>query len=131
LFTTDEAARLSGCSYRQIDYWTRVGAITPSQEASGSGSRRAWDNEQVERLCMIATLARLLGGAVQHDLVAAVWDAPLDDDAIAFVRDEHGHVVIIDTEDDRPVIRVPRCTLALLAQADATVRVEWERMRVG
>ena len=49
-YTTTEVVRLIGCTYRQLDYWCRVGLI-PGQAGHGvgSGRRRTWDDEDVER----------------------------------------------------------------------------------
>lgn len=52
-FTSKQAAQLTGITYRQLDYWTRQGYITPIVEADGPGSRRRWSLEQVERLCIV------------------------------------------------------------------------------
>lgn len=37
-----EACDLADVSYRQVDYWTRIGLVRPDTPARGSGSRRRW-----------------------------------------------------------------------------------------
>lgn len=37
-----------GCTYRQIDYWTRQGFVSPSiRDCSGSGTQRRWSATDV------------------------------------------------------------------------------------
>lgn len=64
-----EAAELAGVSFREVDYWTREGAIRPAVEACGSGSRRVWTGEQVQWLCRIADVR---ASAAQHGLILTV-----------------------------------------------------------
>jgi len=52
--TTSELCALSGCSYRQIDAWTRSGRIAPAvQGAAGSGSVRLWTDADVARVTAV------------------------------------------------------------------------------
>lgn len=46
-FSAIETARLAGCTYRQLDYWTRVGYVEPNVGARGSGSRRRFTGRDV------------------------------------------------------------------------------------
>lgn len=59
--TTPEVVAATGLSFRQVDYWCRVGLISPSaRPARGSGdpaSRgRLWSAEDVARLCRVREL---------------------------------------------------------------------------
>ena len=47
LLTSHEICRLAGCTYRQLDYWCRIGLISPVVEAEGSGTQRLWGAESV------------------------------------------------------------------------------------
>lgn len=38
----------TGVTYRQLDYWTRKGYITPAKPSPGSGVRRVWTPQVVE-----------------------------------------------------------------------------------
>lgn len=49
-YSTHEAAALADVTYRRVDYWVRAGKVTPSVRAQGSGSRRRWTEEDIERL---------------------------------------------------------------------------------
>ncbi len=78
LFSTREACDLAGITYRQADYWARIGLIEPDAPARGSGSRRRWNRQQV---LMLATLAQV-GGTVLPgrlgQLVAVLTDCDAD-----------------------------------------------------
>jgi hypothetical protein len=67
-----EACRLSGVTFRQLDYWVRTGAVVPERGAVGSGTRRVWSDLDVDRLLVLARLSGLLGD-MPHDLCAVVW----------------------------------------------------------
>lgn len=63
----------TGITYRQLDYWTRCGAIRPQVEAHGSGTWRGWLESDRARLIRIARLGRFL--PLTTDLVAAAWQS--------------------------------------------------------
>lgn len=46
-YTTSDAVRLSGATYRQIDYWLRQGYITIEDAPSGSGNHRHFTRQEV------------------------------------------------------------------------------------
>lgn len=60
LISSLELAGRSGASYRQIDYWTRVGYLTPAVASSGSGSYRKFNVADVERVRAMAAACRHL-----------------------------------------------------------------------
>ena len=56
-FSTAQAARLSGLTPRQLDYWARRGFLRPSlQEASGYGSSRRYSFTDIVKLRVAARL---------------------------------------------------------------------------
>lgn len=57
--TTPQAAAEAGITFRQLDYWTRIGVAFPHAEARGQGSRRVWTRGEVEVLKSMATWTRL------------------------------------------------------------------------
>lgn len=69
LKTSQEAATLAGVTYRQLDYWTRIGLVAPAQTARGSGTARRWSPEDILALRVTKTL---LGHGVPH---AAILEA--------------------------------------------------------
>lgn len=68
-YSTTDVAALAGCSYRQLDYWSRNGVLEPSIEVgTGSGTRRSYSQGDVERARVLAAVAPL--GAVSSVLAA-------------------------------------------------------------
>lgn len=58
-YTTAEIARISGFSLRQLDYWARIGMITPRfRQAQGSGSRRLYTVEDFVQLNIVRQLKK-------------------------------------------------------------------------
>lgn len=58
LFTTAQVARLTGASYRQLDYWSRSGWITGTPAYVGSGFPRRWTPQDIERATVLYAAAR-------------------------------------------------------------------------
>ena len=48
LLTSVAVCRLTGLTYRQLDYRVRSGLLTPVVEAAGQGSARLWAPEVVD-----------------------------------------------------------------------------------
>jgi hypothetical protein len=61
-----DIARISGASYRQLDYWARAGFFGDELIGTGSGGRRRWKPEHVALACGLQMLAGL--GAELHVL---------------------------------------------------------------
>jgi DNA-binding transcriptional MerR regulator len=56
-FSGSLVCRLTGVSYRQLDYWARTDLVTPSiTPASGSGSKRAYSYGDVLEVKVIKSL---------------------------------------------------------------------------
>jgi predicted RNase H-like HicB family nuclease len=72
LYTSEEAAKLAGISYRQLDHWTRLGVVKPQRRAEGSGSARRWAPAQIVELRVIAGLRRA-GVSMQRVRRAVGW----------------------------------------------------------
>ncbi len=77
LVTTVEACAAADVTYRQVDQWIRLGAITPFFRGVGSGSRHAFSPAEVERLVCIGRAAlavwRLSEVGVAVATVARWW----------------------------------------------------------
>lgn len=76
----------TGLTYRQIDWWIRAGIIKPEHgDAIGSGARRYWTADEVDRLHRIARVLRLFDalGMVRsfsiRPVVETLWAIPLDE----------------------------------------------------
>lgn len=57
--TTTDVSRLAGCTFRQTDYWVRLGLVTPVNRARGSGSSRRFTYEQAAEVRVCTILAAL------------------------------------------------------------------------
>lgn len=57
--STPEACRLTGASFREIDYWDRVGVLHPTHPANGSGSRRLWSDRDIAEIRVVVALRGL------------------------------------------------------------------------
>jgi DNA-binding transcriptional MerR regulator len=52
-----QTCKVVGITYRQLDYWTRTGLVTPSiQEATGSGSQRLYSFNDLLQLKVVKSL---------------------------------------------------------------------------
>jgi DNA-binding transcriptional MerR regulator len=57
IYSTEEVAKLSGFTMRQIGYWVKQGIITPSiQQAHGSGTRRRYSFDDLLQLRFVRQL---------------------------------------------------------------------------
>jgi hypothetical protein len=77
-FSTVEAAAAAGLTFREVDRWSRIGAVWPSIAARGCGTRRQWSTVDIERLARIAGVvhrAEAAGFQVSSTAITAMWDA--------------------------------------------------------
>lgn len=93
LFSTPDVCRMARVTFRQLDYWSRVGAIEPVRAATGSGSKRRWTGKQVRDVAMIGRLRELGVGLDAIEEVMAVVD------------ESEGTLIVISTEWVRAVPR--------------------------
>lgn len=74
MYSSAEACMLADITYRQLDYWCRIGTMTPAVPAKGSGSLRWFTHQQV----LVLTVLSLAGGSVRvsqlTELVALLLD---------------------------------------------------------
>lgn len=84
MHSTHTTARVTGASYRQLDYWARSTAARPTRQARGSGSKRGYTTEEVRAVRALVVLARLgaerpVLSAVFTHLVAdpTLWEHPV------------------------------------------------------
>lgn len=83
-YTSPEAVKLSGVSYRMLEYWDLAGYVSPTiRPATGSGSRRLYSERDVEALRILkalrdaglemkAAVRMLEGKRGPEDLIAAL-----------------------------------------------------------
>lgn len=72
MYTSEQARRLAGISYRKMDYWVRQGLVKPTQAARGTGSARRWSPMEVVQLRVMGDL-REAGVSLQKIRRAARW----------------------------------------------------------
>lgn len=58
LFTSPEVCRIAGCTYRQLDYWVRVGHVDVVVAADGPGTRRQFNEAGLMQAAIVALAAR-------------------------------------------------------------------------
>jgi DNA-binding transcriptional MerR regulator len=69
-YSSQEVIMLTGITYRQLDYWIRMGVVTPSvDEGHGSGHSRRFNARDVFHVRVVAAL---LAYRVRRDTVGAV-----------------------------------------------------------
>jgi DNA-binding transcriptional MerR regulator len=56
--TTHGVARATGVTYRQLDYWARLGLVRPLGNGSGSGVARRWPERELRVVALIGRLVR-------------------------------------------------------------------------
>jgi DNA-binding transcriptional MerR regulator len=57
-WSTYDVCELTGASYRQVDYWTRTTPVFARHTTGGSGSRRRWTDEEVQRIDLMVRCRR-------------------------------------------------------------------------
>lgn len=89
-YTSAEACNAAGISYRQLDYWTRSGYITPQGAAMpGSGARRRWTAQHVAVLAVLAQVSGIVPIGRLGQLAAYLHDLPVADWADTSVLVDH------------------------------------------
>ncbi len=88
-YTTPEVCRLTGATYREVDYWCRRGLIVPAVEARGSGSARAFSDANVAEVRLVVAL-RGLGCPLAR--IAEFLDVLGDDPERVLVADADGGI---------------------------------------
>jgi DNA-binding transcriptional MerR regulator len=79
-FSSTAAAALAGVTYRQADYWCRLGVLNPANNGRGSGSghERRFSPEDVALLRVAGRLAKLGAGTdVMGRVCAALRQFPM------------------------------------------------------
>jgi DNA-binding transcriptional MerR regulator len=80
LLSTTAVCRFAGISYRQLDYWCRMGLVRPERDARGSGTQRKFTAAQARAVRLAAALMRLgattgvISGLVTRMAEAPEWE---------------------------------------------------------
>lgn len=87
--TSGDVCAAAGCTYRQLDYWVRMGLVVclGNTANAGSGSQRIYSHREVS---VVAAIARLYELGANYEAVAVV--API---LRSFRTEEwHGHIIV-------------------------------------
>lgn len=87
-----EVLRVAGVSYRQGDYWARLGVFGPERHwTPNPGSRRPWTVEMIEAMYALGRLSEL---GAKTDVMRAAFDAviasPVHPDGEALIVTREG-----------------------------------------
>lgn len=73
-FTSRDTCQVAGVTYRQLDYWVRMGLVHPPVPASGSGSQRLFDVREVQVVWALGQLSQLGQGLPELDVLRTLPD---------------------------------------------------------
>lgn len=77
-FSTKLAAEIAGASYRQVDYWCRVGVLSPKGNGAGSGNVRSFTLDEIAVVAVLAELSTLGATCETWSTVAAWLSMPVE-----------------------------------------------------
>lgn len=55
-YSSSDVCEITGVTYRNLDYWVRLGILGPMTEGYGSGVPRVWMQRDVECIAVVKTL---------------------------------------------------------------------------
>lgn len=58
-YSTRAMCSMTGITFRQADYWARLGIVVPKNNGSGSGTARRWSYEQVRIVAFLRCVAEV------------------------------------------------------------------------
>lgn len=122
-FRGPQVCRLTGVTYRQLDYWDRIGLVCPSlAEAAGSGSCRVYSYEDL----VVLVLVRRLMGVGRYLKVAQSENGRDLVDALRLRPELIGEGKRFTLVDDGP-LRVTIDIRMARAEVDAAIATEHAR----
>ncbi len=75
LINTRELIKRTGASFRQIDYWCRMGVIsTVGKRTPGSGYYRQFDEEVVNRVKLVVNVSKAFGSPLHTKELKGIYD---------------------------------------------------------
>jgi DNA-binding transcriptional MerR regulator len=83
-FTSKQAAEMTGCTLRQLQYWREKGVVVPTIRSTGTGSSVYYSRSEVMEL---AVMEYCLGVGLNFE-VAATTVKQLKDKGLILTRDE-------------------------------------------
>jgi DNA-binding transcriptional MerR regulator len=117
VLSTRDVSDLSGATYRQIDYWCRMGLVCPSvRESTGSGAARLFSRADVLAVRLVKVL---VANHLDHDVIRAALDHDLTRASFLWVQE-----AIVGKGDAWDLLEA-------LAHVRATVVVNLAPLRAG
>jgi len=120
LLSATDVVQVAGCTYRQIDYWCRIGTMTPHTPARGCGTSRRFTLAEAA-ICRAFTLLSSIGMRNQKEFVRLVTAVAADNSLLggAVAISVDGSVAVLDC-DNPPVagyvIDLSACRAHVLAE---------------
>ena len=100
-YSGDEARKIVGITYRQLDYWARTDLIRPSlSDASGSGTKRRYTYRDLLKLKAVKAL---IDAGIRLALIRKVFDfleEKLDEDVVQVNLVIQGASVMVQRGED-------------------------------
>lgn len=91
-FSSVEVCAAADISYRQLDYWCRLGVITPDRDCFGSGTRRRFSLQNIAVIRVLAALRPYVKDLTALQEVAGLLDEwPFAEWGSGLVIDDRGH----------------------------------------
>jgi DNA-binding transcriptional MerR regulator len=72
-YSGTEVARLAGVTYRQLDYWLRIGAIQIEDPTPGTGRPRLFTEDEVDRVINIVERVRAAHATMEDFRTGKLW----------------------------------------------------------
>lgn len=88
--STPNVCDVAGASYRQLDYWARIGLLVPDTPARGSGSQRRYTLRQAMAARAVVVICEARGGHVHRLAPLVDYLSALDEWRGAVVVGEAG-----------------------------------------
>ena len=130
-FSADTARRLTGVTYRQLDYWDRTGLLRPSiRGAAGKGSRRVYSFQDVVELRVVSGM--LASGVSLPAVRKAVRYLQANFDHLTrplaqLTLAASGRSILVRTEDPRHLVDATAGGQVVVAVSVAAIVRELER----
>jgi DNA-binding transcriptional MerR regulator len=83
-----------GASFRQVDYWSRMGYISPVNSQSGPGYKRLYDEHAFEMACRFSSFMLLRQREVREVAELLSQPDPVLEDGWLVMRSEDGAVEV-------------------------------------
>lgn len=77
-YSTTDACRLTGLTYRQLDWWIRQGHICPEQRDPGSGHHRRFTRDDIMAIMYVADRVHHANRILERHLSGELWEDALN-----------------------------------------------------